>query len=142
MNANQVVAPRLGSVGLESGVNYMTGPGINEFDMSIQKQFSIKERLKLQFRADAFNVFNHTQFSGYNSTVNFGVFNPATGSFGSATTVQNGVFGGIVNGAFVPVTPSNMYLNADGTVNNLNGFGTVNGSRSPRIMQLVIRLQF
>jgi hypothetical protein len=27
-------------------------------------------------------------------------------------------------------------------VNNLNGFGTVNGSRSPRIMQLVIRLQF
>ena len=142
LNAAMVGAPHLGSIGLESGVNYMRNPGINDWDMSLQKQFSIKERLKLQFRADAFNVFNHTQYSGYNATVNYGVFNSSTGSFGSATTVQNGVFGGIVNGAFVPVSPSNLYLKADGTVNNLNGFGTVNGARNPRIMQLVIRFQF
>jgi hypothetical protein len=94
----------------------MTGPGINNFDVSLQKQFSIKERMKIQFRADAFNAFNHTQFSGYNSTVNYAsLTNP---------------------------TPTNLYLKADGTVNNLNGFGTVNGSRNPRIMQLVVRLQF
>jgi hypothetical protein len=142
LNASVIGAPRVGSIGLESGVNYLTGPGINDFDMSIQKQFSIKERLKMQFRADAFNVFNHTQFSGINSTVTYGVFNPANGSFGSATTVQNGVFGGTINGAFVPVTPSNLYLKADGTLNNINGFGTINGARSPRILQLVIRFQF
>ena len=102
----------------------------------------MKERVRLQLRADAFNVFNHTQFSGYNSTVNYGVFNPANNSFGSATTVQNGVFGGIINGQFVPVTPSNLYLKPDGTVNNINGFGTVSGARDPRILQLVLRLQF
>jgi hypothetical protein len=142
LNAAMVGAPNLGSIGLESGVNYMRGPGINNFNLSVQKQFSIKERVKLQFRADAFNVFNHTQFSGYNSTVNFGVYNPANGSFGSATTTQNGVFGGIVNGQFTAVSPSNLYLKPDGSVNNINGFGTVNGARDPRIMQLVIRLQF
>jgi hypothetical protein len=27
-------------------------------------------------------------------------------------------------------------------VNNINGFGTVNGARDPRILQLVVRLQF
>jgi hypothetical protein len=40
------------------------------------------------------------------------------------------------------VSPSNLYLKPDGSVNNINGFGTVNGARDPRIMQLVIRLQF
>jgi hypothetical protein len=143
LNAAMVGAPQLGSIGLESGVNYLTGPGINDFDMSIQKQFTIKERVRLQFRADAFNVFNHTQFSGVNATVNYGVPNAAGTSFSSANTVVNGVFGARdANGNFVPVAPSNLYLKPDGTVNNINGFGTVNGSRGPRIMQLVIRLQF
>jgi hypothetical protein len=116
LNAAMVVPPSVGSIGLESGVNYMRGPGINDFDMSLQKQFSIKERVRLQFRADAFNAFNHTQFSGYNSTV----------TYASLTNL----------------TPTNLYLKADGSLNNINGFGTVNGARSPRIMQLVIRLQF
>ena len=116
LNAAMVVPPSVGSIGLESGVNYMRGPGINNFDMSIQKQFSIRERLRLQFRADAFNAFNHTQFSGYNTTVNYA--------------------------SLTNLTPTNTYLKADGTVNNINGFGTVSGARNPRIMQLVIRLQF
>jgi Carboxypeptidase regulatory-like domain/TonB-dependent Receptor Plug Domain len=116
LNAAMIAPPRVGSIGLESGVNYLTGPGINNFDMSIQKQFSVKERLKLQFRADAFNVFNHTQYSGINSTVTYAsLTNP---------------------------TPTNLFLKPDGTINNINGFGTVNGARNPRIMQLVIRLQF
>jgi hypothetical protein len=33
-------------------------------------------------------------------------------------------------------------LKADGTVNNINGFGTVNGARDPRILQTMIRIQF
>jgi hypothetical protein len=61
-------------------------------------------------------VFNHTQFSGVNSTLTFAsITNP---------------------------TPTNLYLKADGTVNNINGFGTVNGARDPRILQTVIRIQF
>src|SRR5262249_6662409 len=103
-------------IGLESGVNYLYGPGINEWDMSLQKQFSIKERVRLQFRADAFNAFNHTQFSVINSTVNF-------------ASLSN-------------CAPTHLYLNAAGTVHTLTALATGNGSRSPRIMQLVIRLQF
>jgi hypothetical protein len=38
----------------------------------VQKEFSIREKVHCQFRVDAFNAFNHTQFTGYNSTVNFG----------------------------------------------------------------------
>jgi Carboxypeptidase regulatory-like domain/TonB-dependent Receptor Plug Domain len=116
LNAAAFVPPKVGSVGLESGVNYLTGPGINNWDMSLQKTFAIKERARLQFRIDAFNVFNHTQFSGVNSTLNF-------------TSITN-------------PTPTNTYLKPDGTVNNINGFGTVNGARDPRILQTVIRIQF
>ena len=108
--------PFVGSIGLESGVNYMTGPGINNWDLSLQKTFGLSERVKMQFRADAFNAFNHTQFSGINAT--------ATYSSYSASTI------------------SNAYLKADGTVNNINGFGTVNGVRDGRNMQLMLRLEF
>jgi hypothetical protein len=116
LNAAAFTPPQVGSLGLESGVNYLIGPGINNWDMSLQKSFSIKEKAHLQFRIDAFNVFNHTQFSGINSTLTFAsITNP---------------------------TPTNLYLKADGTVNNINGFGTVNGARDPRILQTVIRIQF
>ncbi len=71
LNASAIAPPQVGSIGLESGYNRMTGPGTNNFDISIQKSFSIKERLHFQFRVDGFNAFNHTQFSGYNSTVNY-----------------------------------------------------------------------
>jgi hypothetical protein len=116
LNAAMVAPPQVGSIGLESGVNYLVGPGVNDWDMSLQKQFTIKERLKLQLRGDAFNVFNHTQFTGVNATVNYA--------------------------SLTNWTPTNLYLKADGTVNNINGFGTVSGARDPRIMQLVMRFEF
>jgi hypothetical protein len=52
------------------------GPGINNFDMAIFKNVPIRERYHFQFRFEAYNVFNHTQFSGMNTTAQF---NPATG---------------------------------------------------------------
>jgi hypothetical protein len=38
------------------------GPGINNFDMSVQKGTEISERIHTEFRAEFFNIFNHTQF--------------------------------------------------------------------------------
>jgi hypothetical protein len=38
------------------------GPGINNFDLSVQKITPIGEGMRLEFRAEFFNVFNHTQF--------------------------------------------------------------------------------
>jgi hypothetical protein len=41
------------------------------FDMSLAKQFLIKERFQLKFEADAFNIFNHADFDAPNDDVSF-----------------------------------------------------------------------
>ena len=41
---------------------YFSGPGLDNYDMALLKSTTITETTKLQFRAEAFNVFNHTQF--------------------------------------------------------------------------------
>ncbi|MCU1314921.1 MAG: Oar protein, partial [Candidatus Acidoferrum typicum] len=38
------------------------GPGISNFDFSVQKVTRMGERMHLEFRAELFNMFNHTQF--------------------------------------------------------------------------------
>lgn len=43
------------------------GPGINNFNLSLFKEFSVRERMHFQFRAEAYNAFNHTQFSTVNT---------------------------------------------------------------------------
>jgi hypothetical protein len=40
----------------------LTGPRRVNLDLSLEKSTSITERAKLSFRAEAFNIFNHTQF--------------------------------------------------------------------------------
>jgi hypothetical protein len=44
------------------GRNAIRGPGINNWDLSLMKRTSITERTKIEFRAEFFNAFNHTQF--------------------------------------------------------------------------------
>jgi hypothetical protein len=52
------------------------GPGINNTDVSLSKNLVIAKERRLQFRMDAFNLFNHTQFA-----------NP-TGDFTSASFMK------------------------------------------------------
>jgi len=40
------------------------GPGMQRWDMGLFKKFKLYESLNLQFRAEAFNVFNHTNYDG------------------------------------------------------------------------------
>jgi len=42
-------------------------PPTNNTTMSLFKQFSIREGMRLEFRAEAFNAFNHPQFCGPNN---------------------------------------------------------------------------
>ncbi len=45
-----------------AGRNILTGPSFNSMDMSLMKNVRIKERLKVQFRWEVFNVLNKTNF--------------------------------------------------------------------------------
>jgi hypothetical protein len=45
-----------------SGRSVLTGPGIQNFDFVLLKDFHFTESTKLQFRAEAFNAFNHANF--------------------------------------------------------------------------------
>jgi hypothetical protein len=58
-----------------AGRNVVSAPGILNFDFSFFKNFRLTEKHRLQFRAEFFNGFNHTQFDPPNTvfgTANFG----------------------------------------------------------------------
>lgn len=60
-----VTAVRFGN----SGRNILRGPGFFNLDASLFRTFSLTERFKLQFRADAFGVTNTPQFANPGATV-------------------------------------------------------------------------
>src|SRR5271157_964325 len=45
------------------GRNHYYGPGVNKWDMVLQRNLSLSERFRLQFRAESYNLFNRAQFS-------------------------------------------------------------------------------
>ncbi len=48
------------------------GPGINSWDISVFKNFPVlSESRVIQFRSEFYNMFNHTQFAGADSTARF-----------------------------------------------------------------------
>jgi outer membrane receptor protein involved in Fe transport len=56
------------------------GPGINNWDLSVFKQWPLFERSSLTFRTDFFNAFNHAQFNGLSTGIsapNFGYITSA-----------------------------------------------------------------
>ena len=54
--------------------NDISGFGLTQVDLSISRRFRITERLNLQFRADAFNVLNHPNFTNPQGYVEYGPF--------------------------------------------------------------------
>ncbi len=49
----------------DSGRDDINNPGRVNFDMALFKHFAIKERLSIEFRGEAFNIFNHPEWSGF-----------------------------------------------------------------------------
>ncbi len=90
--------PPTGRVGT-SGRNQYYGPGLQNYNFTLAKSFPLpNERVRLQFRADFFNLFNHTNFSnpeGNQSNANFGKI---TATVGSATATAVGTTAGLVGG--------------------------------------------
>jgi hypothetical protein len=75
-NSAQVLANNL--IGLSSRFNGVRADGINNFDLSLFKNFQITERSRLQLRFENYNALNHVQFAGPNT-------NPINAAFGSIT---------------------------------------------------------
>jgi hypothetical protein len=87
-------------------------------NFALRREFPIHERLHLQFRAEAFNLFNQPSFSGINNQLSGGPWNPERlYGFGGATTT----------------------LNNNGAAGNLNSLYPSGG---PRSLQLALKLVF
>lgn len=65
-----------------SGRNILRNPGAFNTDLDITRYFPIKERLKLQFRAQFFNVANSSHFGGVSTAVNSTTFMQITSASG------------------------------------------------------------
>jgi len=73
----------LGQIG-DAGRNFFHGPGINNFDLAILKNFAVTESKMLEYRAEFFNAFNHAQFNNPNGLINAG-----PGVFGVVTSARD-----------------------------------------------------
>jgi hypothetical protein len=104
-----------GSLAMDSGRGVIRGPGINNWDISIFKNvpYAKGEQGYIQLRVEMFNAFNHTQFSGFNSTPTF----DSTGKITNLPTSQGGGGG-------------------------LYGFGAVTSARSARVIELAAKIYF
>lgn len=96
-----------------AGRGVVRGPGINNWDVAIFKNFRFSERVNLQFRSEFFNVLNHAQYT-----------NP-----GTAATFQPD-----------PAAPAGSfparYIQTNPT------FGVITGTRDPRNVQFGLKLNF
>ncbi len=108
--------PQLGSVGMESYRLLLRAPAISNLDLSLGKAFDFVKVAKIEVRFDMFNALNSTNFTGVNSVANF-------------TSLTD-------------KTVTNLAEDANGTVISNSGFGSVNGVRQPRTLQLVVRVSF
>ncbi len=116
INTAAFTVPQPGSIGLESGRNFLYRSPINSLDLSLSKEFRIKERANVEIRLDAFNALNHTQFDTVNTTLNVR--------------------------SLTDPTPTNLPFDSSGNLVNKNGFGTISAVRPPRNMQLSARFRF
>jgi hypothetical protein len=62
-NAAQFSDNTLGTPGTAKR-RFFQGPGMDDYDMALLKNLRLNESKSLQFRVEAFNIFNHTQFFG------------------------------------------------------------------------------
>ena len=114
LNPSAFAMPALGTYG-NLGLNNMKGPGVFQLNLALSRDFPIRERMKLQLRAEAFNLPNH--------------LNPFTPGIGPINTT---LFGGQV-----PFNSSNFgQITNDISGNN----GLLPGDY--RVIQLVMKFVF
>ena len=130
------VGPLVGSVGLESGADYLRGCFSQVWDMAIARNIRLPGSRTIQLRADLFNAFNRAGITGRNTTLQLNT---------PADPVTN------VQPAFDPVTGllnDGVNLTSTGAVSPNRsqpknaGFGVANAFQAPRSIQLQVRFAF
>ena len=80
--ASVMIPPPLGQFG-NMGRNTFRDTGFRNFDFSVAKNWHFGERLRIQFRAEFFNIFNHPNFANpYGGQNGFGLNDPSAQPFG------------------------------------------------------------
>ncbi len=67
----------------------LRAPGMWNFDLSLAKNFALRENVKLQIRMDAFNALNHTNLSGLRTSVNDPLFGELLSTMGARVVQFN-----------------------------------------------------
>jgi hypothetical protein len=81
-----------GPVGGLAPRNFARGFGAWQMDLAVRRDFPIHERLKLQFRAEAFNIFNHPNLGAINTSLGLNTFGQATATLANSLGVLSPLY--------------------------------------------------
>jgi carboxypeptidase family protein len=123
-NPNAFAAPRGLTFG-DTPRNLLRNPRRTNFDMALFKRFAIKEQAAFEFRVEAFNVFNHTEWAWLG------------GDTGSASS--NSPFSSPNNTINCYAGPNNSAGDPSCTI---NGYLRPAAAHNPRILQLGLKFIF
>ena len=82
--------PLLGNLG-GMGRNVLRLNGERNFDWNLYKNFFLHERLRLQYRAEFYNIFNNTSFQEVNANISNPSFGQYTSVSQNSRTIQMGL---------------------------------------------------
>jgi hypothetical protein len=86
-NISNFSVPAIGAWG-NLGKGVARGPGRDNWNISLFKEFAIKERARFQLRVESFNTWNHTELNGISTGVSFNTAGTqVTNNFGQVTSV-------------------------------------------------------
>lgn len=101
--------------------NGLRGFGVTQLDFALGRQFSLTERVKLQFKGELFNVLNHPNFNQPSASL---------GSISGTTLTQNANFG---------ASNASLARSFGASSSSLNSLYQIGG---PRSVQLALKLKF
>ena len=90
INPNAFTSPS-GSLG-NAPRNFVRGLGAWQMDLAIRREFPLVERLKLQFRTEAFNVFNHPNFGTIATFLGQNTFGEAQQTLASSLGILSPIY--------------------------------------------------
>ena len=91
INKNAFSTPAVNQQG-SLGRNVIRGLAAWQVDMAVRRQFNLSDKVNLQFRAEAFNVFNHPNFGTINTNLTSTTFGQATNMLGAQLSGLNSLF--------------------------------------------------